>query len=386
MNPQSNKDLLLKLDKARWWALGNQPFYGTLAMHLHDRIDEGTPTASTNGQEIYWGPEFLAGLSEEETRFVLLHEALHCAHGHLWRFPADAADHERANVACDHAINLTLGGVDGVKEVKGCLADGQYRGLAEEEIYNRLPKDEKGGGPMSGDMLAPATGQGDEDDGNGTPQETPQETLRERWQRNLIQAVQAARASGRGDVPADLARELDRLCTLRVDWRRETADFVREVVGTRNDWSRAARRHAWQPVIYPRRHQDGLGLVIFVRDTSGSISNDICAEFSGLIGQCLADTGCSGLVLDCDEKIHAEHWLGAGEECPTTASGGGGTDFCAPFARATALAEEGHHIAGLVYLTDLAGGEPAAEDVTVPTLWLCTTDRVAESGRTIKIV
>ncbi len=86
MNP-IHKATLLRIDRARWWALSSPAavFYGALATHLVDVIDESVKTAETDGKRIIWNPTFVAGLTDEELRFVLIHEVLHCAHGHLWR-------------------------------------------------------------------------------------------------------------------------------------------------------------------------------------------------------------------------------------------------------------------------------------------------------------
>jgi predicted metal-dependent peptidase len=208
--------------------------------------------------------------------------------------------------------------------------------------------------------------------------------MQEKWQRALVAADMAAKSLGRGNVPADLQRLIDSLTApTRVDWRQETADFVRSSVATRNDWTRSARRMATAPVIYPRRKVNDTGRVLFVRDTSGSINDKLVGEITALIAQCTADLGCSSIVVDCDAEIHAEHWLEAGEEAPTKAQGGGGTDFRPVFVRAAELIEAGEPLAGIVYLTDLEGPEP--DETDIPTLWLSTTANVAKTGRTVAI-
>jgi predicted metal-dependent peptidase len=79
---------MTRIDQARWWILRHEAFYGALVMSLADVIDTGIPTACTDGRVIRWNPTFVAGLSTKELRGVLMHETLHCAHGHLWRIPA----------------------------------------------------------------------------------------------------------------------------------------------------------------------------------------------------------------------------------------------------------------------------------------------------------
>jgi predicted metal-dependent peptidase len=367
---KADDDLTLKLDKARWHALTDLPFYGQVAMGLKDVIDDQTPTACTDGRVIRWGREFLSKLTDEEARFVLLHEALHCAHHHLWRLPHD----ERGNIAADYKINQVLASVPGLSMPKGGLVcPKEWEGLAEEEIYSRLPPDPpkpKGGkGPSAcGDFTAPA----EPDKGGGKEEGEGGQgaSLRDEWERRVIQAAQNA-AAGRGTVPADMQRVLDRVREQPIDWRREMADFVRDVVSARNDWSRAARRHAWQSVLYPRKRADDLGLCIFARDTSGSISGELCAEFSAHITTALADAGCRGLVIDCDAAIQQEIWLAPGEECPLEAKGGGGTSFSSVFERAKELAEIGERVAGVVYLTDLEGSH-WEELPECPVLWITT--------------
>ena len=352
-------DPKLKLDKARWWALREQPFYGSLAMGLTDHIDQATPTACTDGRSIRWGSEFLGGLTDEETRYILLHEALHCAHGHLWRLPAD----KTGNEAGDYQIEHILRDIPGISMPEGGLiCPSEFEQLAEEEIYARLASKPQDG--QSG------TGQGD--------------SLRDHWERRVSQAAHAAQAAGQGSVPGDMARALEKLAANPVDWRQEMAEFVRDAMAHRNDWSRSARRHAWQSVIYPRRRTDDIGLVVFARDTSGSVNDQVCAEFSALISSALADCGCRGLVLDCDAAIQQEIELAPGEECPTKAKGGGGTDFRPVFERAAALTEEGERIAGIVYLTDLRGTFPE-QTPDIATLWVATTGKTAPFGRTVNV-
>lgn len=393
---------ILRIDRARWWALTNQPFYGALAMRLPDKMDPSTQTAHTDGREIAWNPSYVESLTDEELRFVLLHETLHCAHQHMWRLPAD----ERGNVAGDHEINLTLQGIAGIKMPEGGLADPQYRGLACEDILGRLPEPEpeqqQGGGEGDGGgedgtgaesqggasdpcgtFGSPAGSMSDDGQGDAAQAAQASQELRDSWDGAVIQAAQAAQALGVGDIPGDLQRILERIRHQSVDWRREMADFVKDAMSTRNDWSRSTRRHAWQPVIYPRKRVDDLGMVIFARDTSGSISDEICGAYSALIDQCLSETGCTGLVIDADTRIQAEYELSGFDECPLTAKGGGGTDFRPVFDRADELVAMGEHVAGIVYLTDLYGPAPAASEI--PTLWLATSDKEPPFGRAVRI-
>lgn len=434
-----------RIDRARWWALTEQPFYGSLAMSLADVIDSSIDTAATDGKCIRWSPEFVESLSDAELRFVLLHETLHCAHQHLWRLPID----EKGNIAGDHEINLTLAAIDGIEMPEGGLADPQYRDMSCEDILGLLGKDDEdegdqGGGSDGSDEGDPQQGNGpskqqdqskdgqqQQDSGSGKPSKDGQqqqdsggngqpqsgggkpkpggggkpgkpdpcgsfmepaadavagesaESMRDDWDSRVVQAAQAAQALGAGDIPADIQRILDNVRHQEIDWRREMADFVKDSMSTRNDWSRAARRHAWQAVIYPRRVTDSVGTVIFARDTSGSINDKLCAEFSAMVTDCVAEMGCKGIVIDCDTRIQAEYEISDYEPCPLTAKGGGGTKFQPVFDRAEELIAMGEQIAGIVYLTDLWG--PAPDESEIATLWISTSNRPAPFGRVVEV-
>ena len=398
----------IAIDRARYWALTTPTaaFYGSLAGNLTDVIDESIPTAATDGTRILWNPTWVATLTEQEVRFVLLHETLHCAHNHFDRLPHT----EEGNVAGDYAINATLEKIAGITMPKGGLRDQRYDDMAEEEILTAIrkqPKPQQGQGqgqPQQGQ------GQGQPQQGQGQPQQgqpdtggcgtfitptappaplgkTPPPTLKEKWERALIGADMARRQAGRGTVSANLQAELDRLtATAKVDWRQETADFVRSAISTRNDWSRSARRMALAPVIYPRRKRDGIGLLVVGRDTSGSIDRTLCAEFTAQVNLLCAEVGCEAIVIDCDTEICAEYRVGHGDEAPLDAKGGGGTSFDPVFARVAQLIEDGEHIAGLVYLTD-GDGDVSVTETDYPVLWGVYGGRTAPMplGRTIAV-
>lgn len=413
----------LRIDRARWWALSNQPFYGALAMNLPDVMDQSIQTAHTNGREITWNPAFVDKLTDEELRFVLLHETLHCAHQHMWRLPFD----KRGNEAGDHEINLTLKTIAGVKMPDDGLADPQYADMACEDILGRLPKpqpepddgggtddesedqDDESGSSSGGSDGGSDSGSGDDqsqqggddgtagdscgsftappDDSTGDAQAEAQasQELRDAWEGRVMQAAQAQQALGVGDVPADLQRILDKIRHQSVDWRREMSDFVKDAMSQRNDWSRSARRHAWQSVIYPRKRTDDVGTVIFARDTSGSIDDTTCAAYTSLISDCVSEMGCRGLVVDCDTKIQAEYEVNGWEECPLTAKGGGGTRFQPVFDKADEMVAAGEQVAGVVYLTDLASYDLDTIMSEIPTLWLATVEREVPFGRTVLV-
>jgi len=402
----NDKSLLLKVDQARWWVLQNLPFYGQLGMRLSDELSD-VPTAQTNGRSIKWGREFLTKLTDEETRFVLVHEVKHCAHGHFWRLPIRE---EAGQKAADYAINGELNGLTGIKMPADALCDlPRFGGKAEEEIYGLLKRvkrpdpdgNEKAPSGPGGDTGVPVPDPGACGSfGDPAPDEQPggdpaggaqgaslpaPATLREEWEQAVIQADMAQRSTGRGDLSADEQRLLNRVRAQKVDWRAECADFIKSAVDYRNpDWTRSSRRMATAPVIYPRRKSGKFGLIVFVRDTSGSVDNDTVSAFNSLIADCLGDVGSDGLLIDADSTVCAVYDLIQGDEIPATAQGGGGTDFCPAFERVNQAVADGQQIAGLIYLTDGDGSFPEAPP-DYPVLWVLTQENKVPWGRAVVI-
>jgi predicted metal-dependent peptidase len=401
-----------RINAARYYLISNgkengAAFYASLALHLYNTVDPNVKKTVCDAKEVKWNPEYVDSLSDEQVRYVLLQNALHCGYGHPWRFEPSP----KANLACDLAVNLQLNELKNqgvlIDMPSGEPLDQKYKGMAEEVIYKMLPDfpPDKQPKPGCADFSQPAEngegegesqdqegegdgrggGEGDkEGDGKGKGQSVGKRSLREEWEANVYQAQITAKNLGQGTMPADMDRYLKERLAPRIDWRQELAEFVKNSISVRNDWTRSSRRNAWQPVIMPRKRRDEVATVVIVRDTSGSISDDIIGAFNSVIESAISEVGVDGFLIDCDARIAAEYEIGPGIPLPQTAKGGGGTDFREPFLRVKELQEEGKSIAGLIYLTDTFGSTGEAPDF--PTLWLSITkDAVMPFGRTVYV-
>lgn len=383
-------------------------FWGNGLARLKQVVDNAQPTAMTNGRLVKWNTDFVAKLTPPQVRYVVLHEVLHCLLRHFFRLPHNAL----GNAAGDYEINLMLEGVWGIERPPDALYNVRFKGMPCEQIYlilqqeqpippppppppPRPPEDEEGE-EIDGSGRVPTDGKGEELIDTGgcggfegpdpeDPESTSPEKLEEEWRQELIKSKIIQSSLKRGDIPASAQREIDRINSVRVDWRNAMTEFVRSLPSARNDWTRSARRHALAPTIVPRRKRDEVGLVVYVRDVSGSVADKVFAEFTGLIGQACENTGGDAIVIDADAAVQAEYRVTRGDLVPTTGTGGGGTDFRPAFARVQELIDGGENIAGVVYLTDLYGTQPEPDMVTVPTLWLVTNDQVATTGTTVQV-
>ena len=79
------KQLIGKINKARFDIFIRDPYFGYLLQHTNIEIENSSKTAYTNGKKIVFGKDFLVKLSHTETMFILVHELLHIVLGHISR-------------------------------------------------------------------------------------------------------------------------------------------------------------------------------------------------------------------------------------------------------------------------------------------------------------
>ena len=81
-------------------------FFGLLLTRMTFSLDMNEETVSTDGRKIYFNPQFLEALSDDELDFVLLHEIMHLALEHCWR--GEDYDRELFDRACDIVVNSNI--------------------------------------------------------------------------------------------------------------------------------------------------------------------------------------------------------------------------------------------------------------------------------------
>jgi predicted metal-dependent peptidase len=153
---QTKRTAAQRIARARSALVVFQPFYGTLLMNLPSVEDRTVGTAAVDGTKLYYNPDFIDRLADDELLFVLSHEAAHCANLHHTR--RKDRDPELWNVAADYVINLdlTLAQIGRMPE-KGLL-DHSYRGMGTEDVYASLVQQQEKNKPQ------PQQGQDEGDD------------------------------------------------------------------------------------------------------------------------------------------------------------------------------------------------------------------------------
>jgi len=217
-------DLDKKLATARTRLILEKPFLGALVLRLPmvRAKDDWCDATFSNGKKLYYNEHYIDALSQDQTQFVLAHEALHCALSHFSR--RQNRVRHRWELACDFAINPMLIN-DGMKPPIDVNYLREYDGMTAEDENDRDDNDEGGSGEeheqkegKQQKQKSDSKGQGEEeggarednsdkgdgqgknkegppDEGEGKPEPlTPQEieSLSLQWQQRMASAAQQA--------------------------------------------------------------------------------------------------------------------------------------------------------------------------------------------------
>ena len=146
----------MNIDKIKRRLLVKYPFFGSVVVNLNYIENKDCKTLGTDGINIYYNPEFINELTEDEQTFMFAHEVCHVAFDHINR--RKDKDLQLWNIATDSVINAFLE-KDGLPLVKGAIkipdainynAEQLYKKLLEQKIFNlnlkndlSLPDDKK---------------------------------------------------------------------------------------------------------------------------------------------------------------------------------------------------------------------------------------------------
>ncbi|MFI5719811.1 hypothetical protein [Nocardia sp. NPDC051750] len=351
-------------DAALGWFVSSFPLLGALAAgmtvvadtELTRQWDIAIAAVNAEVAEIYINP--LAGLNDEQWRFVLAHEMLHAAlrHGerNQWRDPY------LFNVACDYVVNGWLVEM-GVGEMPdGLLYDQELQGCSAEEIYDRLATDLRRlrkvatlRGRGIGDVL-------------GEPLPRPGRIggyvdLDEYYRNALVTGLAYHTDSGRGLVPAALEQAIRALDQPPVPWDAQLARWFDEYVPAtqrQRSYARASRRQASTPDI-PRPawirpehtvRQPTFGVVL---DTSGSMDTTLLGKALGAIASYAAARDVPrARVVYCDAAAYDAGYLPVEEIARAVRVRGRGGTVLQPGVRAIERAADFPEDGPILIITD----------------------------------
>jgi predicted metal-dependent peptidase len=391
-------DIETKLAAARTRLVLDKPFLGALVLRLPLIVADPKwcQTTATDARGLFYNRAYIDALDLEQTKFVLAHEALHCALSHFNR--RGHRDKHRWDIACDYAINPLLV-ADGLKPPPGALVLDEYAGMTAEEIYPYIKEnsdeqtldqhmyDSEDNRSDSG-QKAPPTGGGqgeqpkqDDNDSGGSEGEldadaggaqrppplsaSERESLAVQWQQRLAGAAQQAQQAGK--LGGSMARLVDHLLQPQLPWRMLLARYMTNVAREDYSFQRPSRREG--SAILPSLRSAHIDVVI-VLDTSGSIDDDEMREFVSEVDAIKGQLGARITLLACDDHLaEGAPWIFEPWEqlaVPEKLQGRGGTRFTPPIEWAE---KQDRRPDLLVYFTDAEGEFPKREPA-FPVLWL----------------
>ena len=144
------------------------PFFGSVVASVDYKENKDIPTAGTDGETIYYNPEYLEKLSIDEQTFIFAHEVCHIAFNHILR--SDGKDPELWNIATDGVINQFLKR-DGLKMAPGGVDMAEAINYDAEQLYEKLLQEKQQGQQSEQDNNSKQKQQGNQQQSSGSSQD-----------------------------------------------------------------------------------------------------------------------------------------------------------------------------------------------------------------------
>ena len=320
-------------------------YSGVMLMGKTEVVEEGCPTAYTDGVNKVYGRKFLETVdSEPKVRGLVLHENLHVALKQLPR-GKDMFEENRklANIAADMVVNNIIenikGTINGSSERIVALPDGavydpMFENWSMREVYNYLKEHCKGGkggkgdkgGQKSNDPANARSQSNDDDDGdiieiNGkqydisNADEHDLDSMKDLTHgeiKEINDAIDKALREGgmlAGRMGAKIPRSISDLLEPKVDWRDALRDFVSSAIKGKDEftWRKLNKRQLVNDLYLPSMENETIGELVVAIDTSGSIGGHQITEFATeLVSICDLCSPDRVRVLWWDTDVHGE--------------------------------------------------------------------------------
>lgn len=384
-------------------------------MALPWRRNDDIGTACTDGMTIQYNESFVDKLNNDELVGLAIHEILHPLLDHLTRLRNQfASNHLIANAAADYELNrfATQYNATAKEKIvlpKGALLDAQRFGTrAAESIYRELLEeaekkakesgnsgdgddgeagnsgDSEAGNSQTSDDNKPQSGQSpskkSSEQSSSTPQqdsaaeewgkfkpaadEKKSEELQKKWRELLQSCIQTAKMRGES---SPFLSELEKRVQSPVDLSQVLSQYMDEFAMTDDSTSPDRRHMAYHGVCVAGMEGEQHGTLVFVKDTSGSMSQSVLEQCVAVVQQ-----ACDRLrfqrivVIDADDGVRSVEEFTPYDQIPLKVVGNGGTDFRPAFDHIETEIPEARAI---VYMTDGYGAFPKYAPDT-PVLWL----------------
>lgn len=356
-------ELNRKLDQAKsaTFTGSNAAFLGSIMCSLKFCWDRSIETAGTDGVNWLWSPDYFLKLLPGPRKTEVKHELWHVAKLHGPRCGTRCPKYW--NIACD--INIDLGledegcdftGIEGVLTWPQLNAQ-QYRGWAEEAIYDDLQKNP---------MPIPTGYKPSLIPGNSNQQATMVNIV--------VRAMQQAKLAGAGNMPGDLEQLITKFLTPIVPWEQLFRRFMEGLVQSGYTWRKPNRRHSdiYLPSI--GMEEGALSHLAYIEDTSGSISDADALRFNSEVKYVKDEFRPEKMsLIQFDTIIQDEHvYLEDDPFEQVVIKGRGGTDL-EPVRQWIIK----HRPTAAVIFSDLFCAPMGPLPYDIPIIWVCISNKQA---------
>lgn len=361
-------DSSLKVSRQVTQATFQKPFWGSMLLSLDIHNDDNVNTMATNGSYIKWNDVFTTKLSEEECLGVLCHEVCHVMWDHCQEF--EGKDPRKVNIAQDYVINAMLIMDEQMKLPEGICYDAKYHNWTWQQVY--ADKEKNNDWP---DLPEDAFGPGDIIP-NDDMSDAEKGELREEIKRKVVQAAEAQKNSGVGNLPAGIEGLIDEIRKSKVDWKAMIRANVKSNFPDDYTMAKPNKKFLHNHRIYmPTMYSETVRAIGIGLDTSGSMCNEdyikILSELNALCQE-IKPLKIYVFYTDCEVAKVEEYEVGD-DITKIETEGGGGTSFTPVFEY---IENMGLEIDQLIYMSDMEvydGCFPEFEP-PYPVLWLSTRD------------
>ena len=375
---------LEKIQRACARIAWRQPFFGAFIMRfpveeMPDHLKGQCTTMCTNGRAIYWAPEFVAKISDDEVEGVIIHEIFHIIFKHAYRLKR--REPKKWNIACDYTIDPMVHDLPGVALPKlpgmEMHHDSKYDGHHAEHVYELLPdQDQQGGASSIGEVIQPTT-----EDGKPLSQSEADAEMQD-VDRMTVQAADAAKRVGK--MPGCMKQYIDSLLEPKVDWEARIRTFVGGENPEGYTYKRPHRAQFWHNrMIEPSVEKTGVEKMVICIDVSGSVSDKEIAQFLGEMNHISEEFQPEEItVIQHDTDVRRVDVFERGDIIDALRiEGRGGTCVQPTFKY---IEDHIDHPDRIIWMTDMGIGD-WGDDPGYQVLWVATMDTKAPYGETVYI-
>lgn len=332
------------------------PFFARLSI---GRVEESykVPTAATDGRRILYNPDFVNGLTKEESLGLLVHEVLHIAHKHAIR--RKHRDPYIFNVACDYVINLEIV-KNNLKLPDGGFLDKRFENMSAEKVYDILIKE---------GFKAPESFTCDVIFVDGSGEEA--EKIDQEISKALVSAANVAKMSSK-ELSSSEKRLVDTAVRGKISWEAYLSSFLTKISNTDYSWRTPNRRYFGQNFYIPSLRNEVLGDVLFAVDSSGSINEEVLSKVVANLNNFNAQYKTTFEVVCCDTEVQNVQRFEPGDPIKIDIKGGGGTRFSPVMDYVGKMIEKP---VVMIYFTD-GYCDDFGEDPEIPVLWMLDNEHV----------